>query len=67
MSAKMKRREFITLLGSTTHCISDEPASECQFLLVQGVGKYDRQQSRFAQMTVSKISIAYDRATKIIE
>jgi hypothetical protein len=41
MSAKMKRREFITLLGSTTQCISDESASECQFLLVQGAGKYD--------------------------
>jgi quercetin dioxygenase-like cupin family protein len=29
------------ILPDTAHCISNESASECQFLLVQGVGKYD--------------------------
>jgi quercetin dioxygenase-like cupin family protein len=25
----------------TAHCISNEAATDCQFLLVQGIGKYD--------------------------
>ena len=29
------------ILPGTAHCISNESASECQFLLVQGVGKHD--------------------------
>ena len=29
------------ILPGSPHCISNESASECQFLLVQGVGKYD--------------------------
>jgi quercetin dioxygenase-like cupin family protein len=29
------------ILPGTAHRISNESASECQFLLVQGVGKYD--------------------------
>jgi hypothetical protein len=32
----MKRREFITLLGSTTHCISDESAPNVSFCLSRG-------------------------------
>jgi quercetin dioxygenase-like cupin family protein len=40
------RREFSVgerykILPGTTHRISNEAVSECQFLLVQGVGKYD--------------------------
>jgi quercetin dioxygenase-like cupin family protein len=33
--------ERYKILQSTAHSISNESASECQFLLVQGVGKYD--------------------------
>jgi hypothetical protein len=33
--------ERYKILPGTTHRISNESASECQFLLVQGVGKYD--------------------------
>jgi quercetin dioxygenase-like cupin family protein len=33
--------ESYKILPSTAHRISNESASECQFLLVQGVGKYD--------------------------
>jgi len=33
------------ILPSTAHRISNESASECQFLLVQGVGKYDWQKA----------------------
>jgi len=33
--------ERYKILPSTPHCISNKSNSECQFLLVQGVGKYD--------------------------
>jgi quercetin dioxygenase-like cupin family protein len=33
--------ERYKILPGTTHRISNESASECQFLLVQGVGKHD--------------------------
>jgi quercetin dioxygenase-like cupin family protein len=33
--------ERYKILPGITHRISNESASECQFLLVQGVGKYD--------------------------
>jgi quercetin dioxygenase-like cupin family protein len=33
--------ERFTILPGTAHRISNNSASDCQFLLVQGVGKYD--------------------------
>ena len=33
--------ERYKVLPGAAHCISNESASECQFLLVQGLGKYD--------------------------
>jgi mannose-6-phosphate isomerase-like protein (cupin superfamily) len=33
--------ERYKILPGTAHCVSNESASECQFLLVQGVGKHD--------------------------
>ena len=35
--------ERYKILPGTAHRISNESATECQFLLVQGVGKYDWQ------------------------
>ena len=29
------------IMPGTPHCLSNKAASECQFLLLQGVGKYD--------------------------
>jgi quercetin dioxygenase-like cupin family protein len=37
--------ERYKILPGTAHCISNGSASECQFLLVQGVGKYDWQKA----------------------
>ena len=33
--------ERYKILPGTAHCVSNESTSECQFLLVQGVGKYN--------------------------
>jgi quercetin dioxygenase-like cupin family protein len=33
--------ERYKILPGTAHCISNESAADCQFLLIQGVGKYD--------------------------
>jgi quercetin dioxygenase-like cupin family protein len=46
MRAPDHRRVLISgerykILPGTAHCISNESAADCQFLLIQGVGKYD--------------------------
>src|SRR5436190_24110619 len=33
--------ERYKILPGTAHCISNQSAADCQFLLIQGVGKYD--------------------------
>jgi quercetin dioxygenase-like cupin family protein len=33
--------ERYKILPGTAHCISNGSATDCQFLLIQGVGKYD--------------------------
>jgi hypothetical protein len=33
--------ERYAILPGTAHCISNESVADCQFLLIQGVGKYD--------------------------
>jgi hypothetical protein len=37
--------ESYKILPDTAHRISNESAAECQFLLVQGAGKYDWQKA----------------------
>jgi quercetin dioxygenase-like cupin family protein len=37
--------ERYKILPGTAHCISNESAADCQFLLIQGVGKYDWQKA----------------------
>jgi len=37
--------ERYKISAGTAHCISNESAADCQFLLIQGVGKYDWQKA----------------------
>jgi hypothetical protein len=37
--------ERYAILPGTAHCISNESVADCQFLLIQGVGKYDWQKA----------------------
>jgi hypothetical protein len=37
--------ERYKILPGTAHCISNQSAADCQFLLIQGVGKYDWQKA----------------------
>jgi quercetin dioxygenase-like cupin family protein len=46
--------ERYKILPGTAHRISNESAAECQFLLVQGVGKYDWQKADLSKGEKSK-------------
>jgi quercetin dioxygenase-like cupin family protein len=37
----------------TAHCISNESTADCQFLLIQGVGKYDWHKADVGQTTAT--------------